>query len=197
MAKLSLTCVALALGLVCACATSGKYVWVDEYDEPRPSSDQYVIAPGDTLNVRVFGQEAMSARARVRPDGMISMPFLNDVNAAGLPPAALARQLDAKLKDYIKQPNVTVSLEEPAKLSVSVIGEVAHAGAFPLDSGAGVLQALAAAGGFTDYAHRDRIFVLRKRPPAARIRFTFKALEQGEGRAASFTLRDGDTVVVE
>ena len=197
MAKLVTVGLALSACLFSACATTGKFVWVDDYAEPRSSSDQYVIAPGDTLNVRVFAQDAMSARVKVRPDGMISIPFLNDVNAAGLPPAALARQLDAKLKDYIKQPNVTVSLEEPAKLNVSVLGEVAHAGAFSLDPGAGVLQALAMAGGFTDYAHKDRVFVLRKRPSPARIRFTFKALVQGEGRAGSFTLRDGDTVVVE
>jgi polysaccharide export outer membrane protein len=181
----------------------GDYVWADDLSEPaHPADAEYVIAPGDVLGVRVFNQEGMSGRARVRPDGKISLPFVNDVEAGGQTPAALARRLQSRLKEFINNPVVTVSLEEAGPIQVSVLGEVAHPGVFPVQSGANVLQALAAAGSLTPFASRDRIFVLRKTPPGSkvplvRVRFTYQKLAHAEGRSAAFRLRDGDVVVVE
>jgi polysaccharide export outer membrane protein len=194
---------AAALALAAGCSHLGDYVWVDAATEPSaPSENEYVIAPGDVLGVRVFSQEGMSGRSRVRTDGKISLPFVNDVEAAGQTPAALARRLQVRLKEFINNPVVTVSLEEAGPIQVSVLGEVAHAGVFPVQAGANVLQALAAAGGLTPYASHDRIFVLRKsppgsKPPLVRIRFTYDKLAHAEGRAAAFRMRDGDVVVVE
>jgi polysaccharide export outer membrane protein len=96
----------------------------------------------------------------------------------------------------VVSPQVTITVEESQPTSVSVLGEVAHPGIYTLDPSAGVLQALAAAGGFTEYASRDSIYLVR-RPPSPRIRFAFSALSQGEGRAAAFRLRAGDVVIVE
>jgi polysaccharide export outer membrane protein len=149
------------------------------------------------LLIRVFNQPDMSARSKVRDDGKISIPFLNDVVAAGFTPNALAGQLQQRLKEFINAPVVTISLEEARPFSVSVLGEVNKPGVYPVPMGAGVLQALAAAGGFTQYASRDRIFVVRETPTRARIRFQFDELTQAEGKAATFRLRAGDTVVVE
>jgi len=194
---------AIAFALAAGCSHVGDYVWVDAVSEPSaPGETEYVIAPGDVLNVRVFSQEGMSGRARVRTDGKISLPFVNDVEAAGQTPAALARRLQSRLKEFVNNPVVTVSLEEPGPLQVSVLGEVAHPGVFPVQAGANVLQALAAAGGLTPYASNDRIFVLRRSPPGSklplvRIRFTYDKLAHAEGRAAAFRMRDGDVVVVE
>ena len=164
---------------------------------PPPSTTGYVIQPGDVLQIRVFNQPDMSAHARVRDDGKISIPFLNDVVAAGFTPNALAQQLQQRLKEFINSPVVTVSLEEARPFSVSVLGEVNKPGVYAVPVGAGVLQALAAAGGFTQYASRDRIFVVRETPQRARIRFQFDELTQATGKAATFRLRAGDTVVVE
>ncbi len=197
----SLLAAALALGT--GCSHVGDYVWADDVPEPAgPADAEYVIAPGDVLGVRVFNQEGMSGRARVRPDGKISLPFVNDVEAAGQTPAALARRLQQRLKEFINNPVVTVSLEEAGPIQVSVLGEVTRPGVYPVASGANVLQALAAASGLTPYASRDRIFVLRKTPsgskaPVIRVRFTFEKLSHAEGRSAGFRLRDGDVVVVE
>jgi polysaccharide export outer membrane protein len=194
---------AAALALAAGCSHLGDYVWVDAVTEPgAPSETEYVIAPGDVLGVRVFSQEGMSGRARVRTDGKISLPFVNDVEAAGQTPAALARRLQLRLKEFVNNPVVTVSLEEPGPIQVSVLGEVAHPGVFPVQAGANVLQALAAAGGLTPYASHDRIFVLRRsppgsKPPLVRIRFTYDKLAHAEGRAAAFRMRDGDVVVVD
>lgn len=194
---------AAALALASGCSHVGDYVWADYIAEPaNPADAEYVIAPGDVLGVRVFNQEGMSGRARVRSDGKISLPFVNDVEAAGQTPTGLARRLQARLKEFINNPVVTVSLEEAGPIQVSVLGEVAHPGVFPVQTGANVLQALAAAGGLTPFADRDRIFVLRKTPagskaPVVRVRFTYEKLAHAEGRSASFRLRDGDVVVVE
>ena len=194
----SLTAVA-ALVLLGACATGGgPSIPVNEYQEPPvPEQSGYVIQSGDILQVRVFNQPDMSARVRVRDDGKISIPFLNDVTAVGLTPNTLAQQIQVRLKEFINAPVVTISLEESHPFSVSVIGEVNKAGVYALPPGAGVLQALAAAGGLTQYASKDRIFVVRDTPTRARIRFEFEQLTQATGKAATFRLRLGDIVVVE
>jgi polysaccharide export outer membrane protein len=161
---------------------------------------EYVIAPGDVLQVRVFQQDAMSARVKVRADGKVSLPLVNDVAVAGKTPAGLAQELQVRLKEFINTPVVTVSLEEMRPLTVSVLGEVARAGVVTLEAGSGVLQALAAAGGLTDFAHRDGIFVLRKlagQPAPRRIRFNWDELTQGSTSAARFVLVAGDVVVAE
>jgi polysaccharide biosynthesis/export protein len=187
---------ALALG---ACASVGQYTWVDDLpDAAIPANvKEYVISPGDTIQVRVYNQEGMSVRTRVRPDGKISLPFLYDVEAAGYTPSALAQQLQTRLKEYVNLPVVTVSLDEARSASISVLGEVTHPGTFPIDGSTGVLQALALAGGLTDYAKKDRIFVVRSTPSPLRIRFTFQKLAQVEGRALRFRLQPGDIVLVE
>jgi len=189
----------LSFLLLGACASSsGNFTPISAYQEPpAPPSSSYVIQPGDVLLIRVFNQPDMSARSKVRDDGKISIPFLNDVVAAGFSPNALAGQLQTRLKEFINAPVVTISLEEARPFSVSVLGEVNKPGVYPVPMGAGVLQALAAAGGFTQYASRDRIFVVRETPTRARIRFQFDELTQAEGKAATFRLRAGDTVVVE
>jgi len=185
----------LALALA-GCATTGQYVWVD--DLPAVTSQQgYVIAPGDTLNVRVWNQDTMSARVKVRGDGHITVPFLSDVLAAGFTPSVLAQQLQTRLKDFINNPVVTVALEEARPLNVPVLGEVVRPGIYPLETGAGLLPALAAAGGLTDWAGKDRIFVIRPSSPPQRIRFHLRSLLQAEGGAGVFRIQVGDQVVVE
>ncbi len=185
--------------LLGACATgNGSYVWVNDYkDPPPPPQPGYVIEPGDVIQIRVFNQPDMSTRAKVREDGKVSVPFLNDVTVAGVDPNTLAKQLQAKLKEFINAPVVTVSLEEARPFSVAVMGELVKPGLYPVPHGAGVLQALAAAGGFNQYASRDRIYVVRDAPDRARIRFTYEQLTQPESKAAMFRLRPGDVVVVE
>ncbi len=193
---------AVGLALVASgCKTTGEYVWVDSLPPPPPTVErEYVIQAGDTLSVRVWGQDNLSTRTRVRPDGKISLPYVAEVPAAGSTPAALSKKIQASMKDLLVNPVVTVSLEEPRPLQVSVLGEVARPGAFVLDQNPGVLQALAMAGGMTPFASKDAIMVIRQRPEGGaplRIRFTYDALTQSKGRAATFRLQAGDVVVVE
>lgn len=195
----------LVVGGAAGCShVSGEYVWVDAYREPRPPAEQAsAVAPGDLLAVRVWNQDSMGGRVRVRDDGKISLPFVNDVAVAGLEPTAIAAQLRTKLKDFVVNPVVSVSLEERPGVEISVLGEVARPGVYKLDAGAGVLKALATAGGLTLLARRDRIFVLRKTGDATdrrgpvRVRFTYGGLTEAHPAAAGFTLRTGDVLVVE
>jgi polysaccharide biosynthesis/export protein len=184
-----------------ACASLGRFVWVDEYHDPNPppkvGPGAYVLAADDVIEVRVFGQDGMSAKARIRSDGKISLPFLNDVQAAGYEPPALAQQLQTRLKDFINQPVVTVSVEEPRQMQIAVVGEVPRLGMVSLRPGAGVLEALASAGGPGEFAASDRIFVLRREPEPIRIRFSYPALLHARGQGHAFHLRPGDVIVVE
>jgi polysaccharide export outer membrane protein len=195
---------AVAALLVVACAQGSQYLWVDQLPEAPPPDHEYRIGSGDVISVRVWQQDAMSMdRARVRDDGKLSVPFLQDVEVSGMTPGELSSRLQAKLKAYFVNPVVTVTLVEQKAMRVSVVGEVAKPGAYEVERGAGVLHALAAAGGLTEYAHRDRIYVLRAgywtdgNPAPARIRFRYDALSRGERRPSAFRLRSGDVVVVE
>ncbi|EPX64239.1 polysaccharide biosynthesis/export protein [Cystobacter fuscus DSM 2262] len=193
-----------ALLFVSACYHPGRFVWVDDYREPPPSQqdDSYLIRNGDLLDVNVWNQDRISSRPRVRDDGRISLPLINDVDAAGQTPAALARAVEQKLKELVANPVVTVMVQEAQLIRVSVLGEVRNAGQKKLEWGAGLLQAISEAGGFTDYAREDAIYVLRREPgyqnqEPVRIRFTWENLSRNEGNAATFRLKTGDVVVVE
>jgi polysaccharide export outer membrane protein len=204
-AATALACALLAAG----CRHVDDFVWVHDLarSELAPPAQEpgYRIAPGDVIGIRVWGQDMLTIpQARVRDDGKISVPFLQDVEVAGVTPDTLSRQLQTKLKAYIVNPTVTVTLESPSPVRVSILGEVARPGTYDLERGAGVLRALAAAGGLTEYAERDGIFVVRaarpppdaSRPPP-RVRFRFEDLTRPGAAAAAYVLVAGDAVVVE
>jgi polysaccharide export outer membrane protein len=162
---------------------------------PDPASaHDYRFNVGDTLTIRVFGQEPMTTKTRVRTDGKIAFPILGEVEVKGKRPADVAKELETKLVEYVVTPHVTVSVEDVQPLTVSVLGEVSKPGVFALQPGAGVAQAIASASGTTDFASKDGVYVLRNNQ---RIRFTLEAVNRGEGRAGSFVLQSGDVVVVE
>jgi polysaccharide export outer membrane protein len=181
-----------------ACGHTKSFVWVDNYQAPaRPQEGETLIARGDVLQIRVFNQEQLSTRTRVRPDGRITVPLLNDVEAAGRAPPVLARDIEAHLKAMVKNAVVTVSVEESRPKSVLVVGQVNKPSTFLLDNASGVLQALVSAGGLTADASDDGIFVVRSAPAPARIRFTYDDLLDPRTNASAFKLQEGDVVVVE
>ena len=196
----------LALTMPGASALAGcgatAFVWVDQLDAasaaPAPES-AYLITSGDLLNVRIYDQDAISSHCRVSPDGKIAVPLVGEVDARGQTPAALAAQIARQLKPFIVAPSVTITLEEATPAKIALVGEVARPGVFPLSPGTGIVQALALAGGLTEFASRDGIFVLRPRPakPPLRIRVAYDDLTRGIGRGGLFQLQSGDTVVVE
>jgi polysaccharide export outer membrane protein len=190
---------AVLLAATSACSSvKGAYVWADQFPAPEPSAG-YTVQPGDLISVQVWDNEKLSARGRVRSDGCISVPLLNDVVVAGRTPAEIAKDVEERLsrENLVLRPRVTVLVEDALPVTVSVLGKVARAGTLQLAPGAGVAEALAGAGGLTEFAHKDRIFVLRRTPEPVRVRFTFSSLTDLSRPAVAFKLRAGDVVVVE
>lgn len=189
------------LVVVVGCAPSGAWVWVkDAPVTPAREGEGYKMLTGDTVSVRVFGQDNLSTRAKIRPDGMIAVPIVGDVLFRNRKPGDVAAELEAQLKAYVVTPHVTITIEESQPFTVTVVGEVAHPATVVVTPNSGVLEALAAAGGFTDYADRDRIFVLRHQEGGKsplRVRFSYSDLAQGEAHAVGFVLSPGDVVVVD
>jgi len=185
----------LLLTAMLGCSGGAPYVWANQLP-PDQAGDKYLIGAGDLLSVRVYNQENLSTHARVRSDGKIAMPLVGEVEVRGKAPAAVSRELEVKLKEFMLSPTVTVTVEETLPTSVTVIGQVVHPGIYTVDATSGVIQALAVAGGFNDYAGRGSIYLMR-RSPAQRIRFTFADLNHVDGSAAMFRIRTGDVVVVE
>jgi polysaccharide export outer membrane protein len=195
---------ALALVVATGCHHAGKFIWVEAVPRaiatPEPGS---TIGPGDVVSVRVWNQEANSVdRVRVRDDGRISVPFLNDVEVVGMEPAELAKRLEVKLKGFIVNPVVTVVIHERRPTRVAVVGNVVRPGLFEVEPRSGVLSALAAAGGVTPFASSDEIYVIRSGywaddPTPARIRFRYDDLLHAKPAATGFQLRTGDAIVVE
>lgn len=195
--RVALGCLLAVAATGCARST-GAFVWVDDLPVAQAAANAYVVAPGDVVSVQVWDHERMSARTRVRSDGRITLPLLGEVEAAAKTPAELAREVEQALtaRSLVVNPRVHVALEETKPLNVAVMGNVVRTGMYTLDTGAGVAEALASAGGLTEFADDEQIFVVRRTPTPARIRLTYDALAEARGLAATFRLQPGDVVVV-
>jgi len=163
---------------------------------PPQTNASYVIGADDTLAVSVWKEPDLTATLPVRADGMISLPLLNDVQAAGLTPMQLAASITEKLKKYVSDPRVTVTVTQMNSQRVYVTGEVMHSGAMNLTPEMTVLQALASAG-FSQFANIKGIYVLRNENGAQkRYPVNYKKLIKGEDNSSNILLKPGDTIVV-
>jgi polysaccharide export outer membrane protein len=190
-------CLVLAGGAA-GCGSSGEYTWFQQLPgQASLANNEYVIAIGDTVSIRVLGHEEMTLRQRVRPDGRLALLLIGDVEARGKRPSALKAELEGRLKDFIVSPSVAVNVDETMPITVILLGEVSKPGAYPLDQDTSLAHALALSGGLTDYASRSSIFVVRNDPKLTRIRFTYEAIYRNVGGAGDFQLRRGDLVEVE
>jgi polysaccharide export outer membrane protein len=164
---------------------------------PATGLDEYKIGPEDLLSISVWKNEAMSRVLPVRPDGMISLPLLDDVMAAGLTPMELRNVLAQKLAEYVPSPSVTVIVNDVHSFKVSVIGEVIRPARYELKSRTSVLDVLALAGGFNQFAARTRIVVLRQEgAKTVRIPFNYNRVTAGASEEENIYLRPGDIVLV-
>src|SRR5579872_2051742 len=157
----------------------------------------YVIGPEDVLDISVWKEPDVSRVVPVRPDGRISLPLINDVQAAGLSPQQLAGSVSEKLKKYLNGPQVTVIVTAINSQRIFVVGEVLRAGAFPMLPGMTVLQALSSAGGFTTFADVKKIHVMRLRNgKQVEIPFNYRDVLRGDNSEQNIKLEPGDTIVV-
>lgn len=159
--------------------------------------EDYVIGPEDVLNINVWKEADVSGSVPVRPDGKISLPLLNDVQAAGLTPMQLTTDITEKLKKFITDPRVTVTVATVNSRKVYVLGEVTRPGAITLLPDMTVLQALTSSGGPTPYAKTSRMYVLRKESGSqVKLAFNYKEVVKGRNAEQNVVLKPGDTVVV-
>ncbi len=166
----------------------------------QATSDSYVIGESDEISISVWKEPDLSTGSgkdvTVRSDGMISMPLLGDVKAAGKTPLELAAEITVKLKKYIQDPNVTVILVAMRSKEVYLIGEVAKPGPFYLAPGMTLLQVIAYAGGLTPYANSKKIYILRNASgKQEKIPVQYKRALKGDG-SLNLILYPGDTIVV-
>jgi len=159
--------------------------------------EEYKIGPEDTLNISVWKNTDLSSEVVVRPDGMISLPLLHDVQAAGLTPMQLSDVLRQKLTEYEQSPQVSVIVKAVNSFKVSILGEVARPGRYDLRSQTTVLDALALVGGFKDFAAPSRIVILRPEGKVMkRIPFNYKQVITAGGEGQNVYLQPGDIILV-
>ena len=157
----------------------------------------YKIGPQDVVRVDVWKEDQLTRTVPVRPDGKITLPLLNDVQAAGLTPMELAGMLTEGLKKYMNNPQVTVSVTEINSQRVYVNGEVTRAGAYALLPHLTVLQALSNSGGFTQFGRVKNIYILRtENGKQIKLPFNYKDAISGKNPEQNIELQSGDVIVV-
>jgi polysaccharide export outer membrane protein len=161
-----------------------------------PAGPTYVIGPEDVLHIAVWKEADLTATLPVRPDGKISLPLLDDVQAAGLTPKQLAESVTEKLKKYIADPHVTVVVTSINSKRIFMVGEVMHPGATSMLPNMTVLQALSSAG-LSQFANTKRIYVLRTENGKQRkLPVNYRQLVKGAQIEQNYLLQPGDTIVV-
>jgi polysaccharide export outer membrane protein len=191
----AVACGAVSLG--CASLPFGSRA-VPPPPEPHPMElDEYVIGPADVLRITVWKNPELSGVMPVRPDGKISIALLDDVQAAGLTPLELKEVITESLREYVADPDVTIVLEQVASPQVFVLGEVARQGPIPLTRNLRVLDALSISGGFSVFADRNDVRVIRRTAEGSvEYHFDYGAYLDGKAHESNLLLRNGDTIVV-
>jgi polysaccharide biosynthesis/export protein len=158
-------------------------------------SSQYVIGPEDSLYIHVWKEETLSRTVPVRIDGKISLPLIDEIQAAGLTPLQLKENLIKRFRDFVDIPNVSVIVMEANSFKVFVSGQVKTPGVIRLRSETSILQLIPMVGGFTDWANEKKILVIRKEGgQEKRITINYKRIVSGKD--PNFVLRSGDTIIV-
>lgn len=162
------------------------------------AADDYIIGSDDVLAINVWKEPDLSRTVPVRPDGKITLPLVGDITASGNTPKQLQSNLEQDLAKYISKPAVTVIVQEPKSHKFNVVGQVQKPGSYVLTSPMTVLDAIALAGGFRDWAKVKSIYVLRAGANGARTKlaFNYKKVIKGQSNEQNIQLQTGDTIVV-
>jgi polysaccharide export outer membrane protein len=178
-------------------------VWVapcfaQTLEAPRSSAvPPYIIQPNDILNIFVYKEQTLSGKVLVRPDGRISVPLVQNIQAAGLNPDQLKQKIEEGLKEYLDAPNVTVVVEAIQSYRIFVLGKVARPGMLTIEKPVSVLQALALAGGFVEFANPTETVIIRNSGEDSILyRFNYPEVIRGRNFSQNMLLKSGDVVVV-
>jgi len=164
----------------------------------KASPNDYKIGAGDILEITIWKEPDLSRKeVLVRTDGKISFPLLNDVQAAGLTPLEMKKNMEAGLKEFISNPFATITVRSPQSQKIYILGEVRNTSEFPLTKNLTVLQAFALAGGFTEWASKKEIILMRKEGGEEKIyRINYKSIIKGKDLSQNLKLKADDTIIV-
>jgi polysaccharide export outer membrane protein len=198
------------LGLLFVCPLLSTWLWAQTASAnsapagqgsnvTKPHDDSFVIGNDDILTINVWKEPDVSQRAiPVRSDGKISLPLVGEVQATGRTPLSLEQDISARLKSYIADAEVTVMVQQINSQKYNILGQVARPGSYSLATAATVLDAIAVAGGFRDFAKQKSIYILRQNPDGtqSRIPFNYKSVVKGQDASQNIKLQPRDTIVV-
>ncbi len=207
-AVVALACV-LASGVTWAQSNSGKASVVSESinttnvhttssPTAAPHDNTFIIGKNDVLAINVWKEPDVSRSIPVRSDGKISLPLVGEIQAAGQTPLKLEQDIATRLKNYIEEPEVTVIVQQINSEKFNILGMVSKPGTYALVGNATVLDAIALAGGFRDFAKQKSVYVLRQNPDGTQVRlpFNYKEVIKGRNMAQNTVLQPRDTIIV-
>lgn len=170
----------------------------DTVSELSTNTKDFIIEVGDVLRIDVYKEPELSMNeVIVRPDGKISIPLISDIQAGGLTPMQLKERVEERLKDYVSSPVATVIVLQFRHDSASIIGNIKNPGVYPLDSSINVLELLARAGGFSQFANTQNIAIIRKGGDRSQhYTFNYKDAIEGNNLQNNIVLKNGDVVIV-
>jgi polysaccharide export outer membrane protein len=185
------------LGLALGCASRPEHLPPAD-PLPEDAAEPYVIGVNDRLRISVWQNEAVTVDVPVRPDGKVSVPLINDISAKGLTPVQLKEVITRELSKFVSSPEVTVIVLEMKSRFVSVVGRVVTTARVPLTEDLRVVEAIALAGGFDEFADRSEIRIVRRLPDGGEVEYPFDydAYMLGRAPGTNFLLKPGDVVYV-
>lgn len=186
----------ILLAIACASHSSAQIAAASQQRAAVPPPG-YTIGPEDVLGVLFWRDQEMSGDVTVRPDGLITLPLIGDMKAAGLTPDLLKQQVQQAAAKYISDANVTILVRQINSRKVFITGQVTTPGAYPLTGPRTVMQLIAVAGGLTEYADAKSITIMRDEQGTTRsFKFNYKEVSKGRNLQQNIVLQPGDTVVV-
>jgi polysaccharide export outer membrane protein len=191
-------CIASAVALFAQIAGTNSGAAPATVQSSKPHDAAYVIGASDLLSINVWKEKEISGIVPVRSDGKISLPLVGEIQASGRTPLQLEEEITSKLKTYISDPEVTVMVQESKSQKYNILGMVSKPGSYPLVTKTTVLDAIAEAGGFRDFAKKKSIYILRKDVlgQQQRIPFNYKDVISGKNPQENVQLQPDDTIVV-
>jgi polysaccharide export outer membrane protein len=164
----------------------------------KQAVDDYIIGPSDVLAINVWKDTELTRTVTVRPDGKISLPLVGELEVSGLTALKVQRLIAQRLADYISNPQVAVIVQEVKSQTYVVVGKVVKPGAYELGKPTTVLEAIATAGGFLDFAKVSKVYIIRRQDsgPSETLHFDYKKVIKGKNPEQNVELKNGDTVVV-
>lgn len=165
--------------------------------QEEPMQGDYRIGAGDTLSIVVWQNQELTQQVPVRPDGFISLPLVNEVKAEALTPMQLQKALTDRLSQYVTNPVVSVIVTQIGSFKVSVLGKVRGPSRYDLNAYVSVLDVIAMAGGFDEFANKEEVFVLRPLSTTyQKIPFNYSQAISAGGKSVNFQVRPGDIIIV-